>query len=209
VRDTLVRMTSDVQPAPVDIDIDPPVVRRCFGDGDPLYSAYHDDEWGVPVHGDRALFERVALEGFQSGLSWITVLRKRPAFREAFAGFDPEQVARFGEDDVARMLADVGIVRNRAKISATIANSRAVLALADSGRSLEEVFWSHAPDAGSRIRAVTWADVPSQTEESRALARELKALGFRFIGPTTAYASMQACGLVDDHLAGCSTVVGH
>jgi DNA-3-methyladenine glycosylase I len=182
---------------------------RCFGDGDgdALYAAYHDDEWGVAVHGDRELFERVALEGFQSGLSWITVLRKRPAFREAFAGFDPERVARFGDADVARLLADAGIVRNRAKIEATIANSRAVLALAESGRSLDEVFWSHAPDAGSRVRPAAWSDVPSQSDESRSLARELKGLGFRFIGPTTAYASMQACGLVDDHLAGCSVVV--
>ena len=161
----------------------------------------------MPVHGDRELFERIALEGFQSGLSWITVLRKRPAFRAAFAGFDPEQVARFGDRDVARMLADVGIVRNRAKIEATVSNARAVLALAESGRSLDEVFWSHAPDATERVRPTAWTDVPSQSQESRALARELKGLGFRFIGPTTAYASMQACGLVDDHLAGCRVVV--
>jgi DNA-3-methyladenine glycosylase I len=180
---------------------------RCFGDGDPLYAAYHDDEWGVPVHGDRELFERIALEGFQSGLSWITVLRKRPAFRDAFAGFDPERVARFGDDDVARLLADAGIVRNRAKIEATIANARALLALAESGRSLDEIFWSHAPDAASWVRPVTWADVPNQSDESRALAKELKSLGFRFIGPTTAYASMEACGLVDDHLVGCPVVV--
>lgn len=184
-----------------------PAPMRCFGDGDPLYEAYHDDEWGVAVHGDRALFERIALEGFQSGLSWITVLRKRPAFRAAFAGFDPELVARFGEADVARLMTDAGIVRNRAKIEATVANARALLALGDSGRTLDEVVWSHAPVAIEHERPATWADVPSQTAESKALARELKSLGFRFIGPTTAYASMQACGLVDDHLAACRVVL--
>ena len=190
-------------------DQGPPRASRCFGDGDELYAAYHDEEWGVPVHGDRALFERIALEGFQSGLSWITVLRKRPAFRAAFAGFDPERVARFGDGDVVRLLADAGIVRNRAKIEATITNARAVLALVGTGRSLDEVVWSHAPDPTMRERPTTGADVPNQTEESGALARELKGLGFRFIGPTTAYASMQACGLVDDHLAQCPSVVAH
>jgi len=194
---------TEVAPAEADLAAAP----RCFGDGDPLYEAYHDDEWGVAVHGDRALFERIALEGFQSGLSWITVLRKRPSFRAAFAGFDPEIVARFGEPDVARLLADAGIVRNRAKIEATVANARALLALVESGRTLDEVVWSHAPAATGRERPVAWADVPSLTDESKALARELKSLGFRFIGPTTAYASMQACGLVDDHLAGCRVVL--
>ncbi|MCC2307825.1 DNA-3-methyladenine glycosylase I [Cellulomonas chengniuliangii] len=185
----------------------PLAARRCFGDGNPLYEEYHDTEWGRPVHGDRALFERVALESFQSGLAWITVLRKRPAFREAFADFDAGVVARYGEADVARLLADAGIIRNRAKIEATIANARAVLALAESGRSLDEVFWSHAPDRSAHVRPQAWEDVPPVTAESRALARELKSLGFRFIGPTTAYAAMQACGLVDDHLAGCPVVV--
>ncbi len=176
---------------------------RCFGDGDPLYEAYHDEEWGVPVHGERELYERVALESFQSGLSWITILRKREAFRTAFGGFDPEVVAAFGADDVTRLLADAGIVRNRAKIEATIANARGVLALHEQGRTLDEVFWSHAPAPGPRPRPVSDADVPATTVESVALATELKGLGFRFIGPTTAYAAMQACGLVDDHLAGC------
>ncbi|PVU82890.1 DNA-3-methyladenine glycosylase I [Cellulomonas sp. WB94] len=208
-------MTADTPPAPTGperaepapTEPGPPAAPRCFGDGDPLYEAYHDDEWGVAVHGDRALFERIALEGFQSGLSWITVLRKRPAFRAAFEGFDPELVARFGEADVARLLSDAGIVRNRAKIEATVANARALLALVESGRTLDEVVWSHAPVALGRERPVTWADVPSLTDKSKALARELKSLGFRFIGPTTAYASMQACGLVDDHLAGCRVVL--
>jgi len=196
---------------------------RCFGDGDPLYEAYHDDEWGVEIRGEQELFERVSLEAFQSGLSWITVLRKRPAFRAAFAGFDPRVVAAFDDDDVARLLADEGIVRNRAKIAATIANARAVLALWADGRTLSELIWSHAPEtaaAGTAAtesaatgsvaavdRPATWADVPSQTDGSRALARELKAAGFKFVGPTTAYATMQACGLVDDHLATCSVVL--
>lgn len=176
---------------------------RCFGDGDPLYAAYHDTEWGVPVRGETELLERFCLEAFQSGLAWITILRKRPAFRAAFAGFDPEAVARFADDDVARLLADAGIVRNRAKIDATIANARAVLGLWDAGRTLTDLVWSHAP-APRAARLATWADVPTQSPESVALARALKAAGFRFIGPTTAYASMQACGLVDDHLATCA-----
>ena len=178
-------------------------MTRCFGDGDQLYAAYHDTEWGIPVRGETELLERFCLEAFQSGLAWITILRKRPAFRAAFAGFDPEAVAQFADDDVARLLADAGIVRNRAKIDATIANARAVLGLWDAGRTLTDLVWSHAPAPRAALLA-TWADVPTQTPESVALARELKAIGFRFIGPTTAYASMQACGLVDDHLAGCA-----
>ena len=182
-------------------------MQRCFGDGDPLYEAYHDTEWGIPVRGERELYERVSLEAFQSGLAWITILRKRPAFRAAFAGFDPERVARFTADDVARLLADAGIVRNRAKIEATIANARAVLGLWKRGETLSGLFWAHAPAVGPERRPLTWADVPTQTDESRALAKALKAAGFRFVGPTTAYASMQACGLVDDHLAGCPRAV--
>jgi DNA-3-methyladenine glycosylase I len=193
--------------APARPPLDPSaVLGRCFGDGDPLYAAYHDDEWGVPVHDEHALLERVALEGFQSGLAWITVLRKREAFRAAFAGFDAEVVAAFDEEDVARLMADAGIVRNRAKIEATIANARALRALHEDGRTLDELLWSFAPDPGDRVRPATWADVPAVTAESRALAKELKRLGFRFVGPTTAYATMQACGLVDDHLAGCPVV---
>ncbi|EYR63720.1 DNA-3-methyladenine glycosidase [Actinotalea ferrariae CF5-4] len=186
-----------------------PLTGRCFGDGDPLYEAYHDTEWGVPVRGDQALLERVCLEAFQSGLAWITVLRKRPAFREAFAGFDPERVARFDDDDVARLLADAGIIRNRAKIEASIANARAVLGLWDAGTTLTDLLWTHAPEQRVRSpRPLTYAEVPSTTPESRALATALKAHGFRFVGPTTAYAAMQACGLVDDHLAGCPVVTG-
>ena len=168
------------------------------------------------MHGDVALYERLSLEAFQSGLAWITILRKRPAFRAAFAGFDPQAVARFDDDDVARLLADAGIVRNRAKIAATIANARAVLDLWDGGQSLDEIVWSHAPDAASipdtshasgRVRATTFSEVPASTPESAALAAALKRRGFRFVGPTTAYATMQACGLVDDHLAGCPVAV--
>ncbi len=182
----------------------PLVAGRCFGDGDPLYAAYHDDEWAVPVHDEHALFERIALEAFQSGLAWITILRKRPAFRQAFADFDPGVVARFDDGDVARLLGDAGIVRNRAKIEATVANARALLTLHAAGRTLDEVLWSHAPAHHERPR--TGTDVPATTPESVALARELRGLGFRFVGPTTAYASMQAGGVVDDHLAGCPVV---
>lgn len=203
--------------APADAPAVPAPGARCFGDGDPLYEEYHDTEWGRPVHGDEALFERLALEAFQSGLAWITVLRKRPAFRAAFAGFDPQVVARFTEEDVERLLQDASIIRNRMKIEATISNARALLALHEQGRTLDELFWSfapggsRAPDDGTpadRPRPRTFADVAASTPESVALAKALKKEGFRFIGPTTAYAAMQACGLVDDHLATCPVVTG-
>jgi DNA-3-methyladenine glycosylase I len=165
------------------------------------YVAYHDDEWGRPVHGETALFERLSLEAFQSGLSWAVILRKREGFRRAFAGFDPDTVAGFGPTGAARLLADPGIVRNRAKIEAVIANAAAVVALRERG-GLDALVWSHAPDVAGPA-PVTPADVPAVTAESTELARALKAAGLRFVGPTTAYAAMQACGLVDDHLAGC------
>lgn len=175
---------------------------RCFGDGDPLYERYHDTEWGFPVREERAVFERVCLEAFQSGLAWITILRKRDAFRAAFDGFDPERVARYDDGDVARLMADAGIVRNRAKIEASIANARALLALREEGVDLGELLWSFAPAApGGGADALS--GLPATTAESRALAKELKRRGFRFVGPTTAYAAMQACGVVNDHLAGC------
>jgi DNA-3-methyladenine glycosylase I len=174
--------------------------QRCpWAGSDPLYRAYHDEEWGVPVHGDRELLERLVLEGFQSGLAWITVLRKREAFRTAFAGFDPEQVAAFGPDDVERLMADAGIVRNRAKIEAAVTNARAALEVPD---GLGALLWSFAPDPPPPA-PVAVADVPAVTPESTAMARELKRRGFRFVGPTTAYALMQATGMVDDHLEGC------
>ena len=157
---------------------------------------YHDEEWGRPVHEDRALFEKLCLEAFQSGLSWSTILRKRENFRAAFAGFEIERVAAFGEQDVQRLMADEGIVRNRAKIEAAIANARAAV-----GLDLAELLWSFAPEPRPRPR--TPADIPAVTPESTAMAKALKKRGFRFVGPTTAYALMQACGLVDDHIEGC------
>jgi DNA-3-methyladenine glycosylase I len=178
-------------------------VTRCFGDGDPLYERYHDEEWGRPVTDERGLFERMSLEAFQSGLSWLTILRKREAFRAAFARFEPDAVARFGDDDAARLLADAGIVRNRAKIEATIANARATVDLHDGGATLHELIWKRFPPAPRATPPRTWAEVPSQTPETVALAKELKRRGFRFVGPTTLYALMQACGVVNDHLATC------
>src|SRR5215204_3308066 len=161
---------------------------RCFGDGDALYERYHDEEWGFPVREERALFERISLEAFESGLAWITILRKRPAFRTAFAGFDPEAVAAFGDGDVARLMADAAIVRNRAKIEATIANARALVALRGDGVDLGELLWSFAPDPATRTVPGALGGLPGHTPESRALAKALKARGFRFVGPTTAYA---------------------
>ena len=175
---------------------------RCFGDGNPLYERYHDEEWGFPVSDERGLLERLVLEAFQSGLAWITILRKRDAFRTAFAGFDPEAVAAFGDADVERLLADASIVRNRAKIEAAITNARAAVALRESGTTLPELVWSHAPRLPPPPRA-SLAELPAQTTESVALAKALKAAGFRFLGPTTVYAAMQACGVVNDHLAHC------
>ena len=168
----------------------------------PEYVAYHDEEWGRPVRGDDRLFERLTLEAFQSGLAWITILRKREAFRAAFAGFDFTEVARFGDRDVERLLADAGIVRHRGKIEAAIQNARAAAELHANGESLAELVWSHAP-TGRRRAPRTLDDFPSSTPESTALAKELKRRGFRVVGPTTAYATMQACGVVNDHLAGC------
>jgi DNA-3-methyladenine glycosylase I len=176
-------------------------LARCPWAGpDPLYLRYHDEEWGGQVRGEDALFERICLEAFQSGLAWITILRKREAFRAAFAGFKIAKVAEFDEADKARLLQDEGIVRNRAKINAAVTNANAALAL-DGG--LTELIWSHAP--AKRKRPRNTQEIPATTPESTALAKSLKKAGFAFVGPTTAYALMQACGLVDDHLAACST----
>jgi DNA-3-methyladenine glycosylase I len=175
---------------------------RCWwGASNDEYVRYHDEEWGRPVTDDRGLYERLTLEAFQSGLSWLTILRKREAFREAFAGFDFEAVAGFGDADVERLLADAGIVRNRAKIEAAIANARATAKMVAGGESLAALVWSHAPEAAPAPAAM--GDVAATTAESKALVKELKGRGFRFVGPTTAYAAMQACGIVNDHLAGC------
>ena len=181
--------------------VGPDGLARCGWAGStPDYTAYHDLEWGVPVHGESPLFERLTLEAFQSGLSWLTILRKRAAFRAAFAGFDAEAVARFGEVDVERLMGDAAIVRNRLKVNAAITNARAVVALREHG-GLDALLWSHAPQG--HVRPRTDADVPATSPESVALAKTLKRHGFVFVGPTTMYAAMQACGLVDDHVAGC------
>jgi DNA-3-methyladenine glycosylase I len=175
--------------------------KRCWTTADQAYLAYHDEEWGRPVTDERGLLERLCLEGFQSGLSWLTILRKRENFRSAFAGFDPETVARFGSRDIARLLKDAGIVRHRGKIEAAIANARGTLALREAETPLEELVWQHRPKRTKAPR--TLRDLPATTPESDALSKELKRAGFRFVGPTTVYAAMQACGVVNDHVANC------
>ena len=176
-------------------------LARCpWGDGDVVMRAYHDTEWGVPVRGEAAHLERLTLEAFQSGLSWRTILLKRPAFREAFAGFDADRVAAYDEHDVVRLMAEAGIVRNLAKVNAAITNAKATVALRDDG-GLAALIESHRPAQTSAPRATR--DVPTQTAESLALSRALKKAGFVFVGPTTMYALMEAIGIVDDHLAGC------
>jgi DNA-3-methyladenine glycosylase I len=175
--------------------------KRCWTSSDPLYVAYHDEEWGRPVTDERGLLERLCLEGFQSGLSWLTILRKRENFRRAFVGFDPEHVARFGKRDVERLLQDAGIVRHRGKIEAAIANARGALALRERGTRLEELVWTHR--AKPRRAPKNISELPATTAESVALSKELKRAGFRFVGPTTVYAAMQACGVVNDHIASC------
>ena len=193
-------IADSARPAPGGVVLGADGLLRCpWGTSAPDYIAYHDEEWGRPLRGDDALFERLCLEAFQSGLSWLTILRKRPAFRAAFAGFSIPAVARFGDADAQRLLSDAGIVRNRAKINAAIANARAADAMEG---GLSDLIWSHAPEpARPAPRAV--GDVPAVTPESTALAKALKKAGFVFVGPTTCYALMQACGLVDDHLADC------
>ena len=174
-------------------------VARCsWGNSTPDYVAYHDEEWGVPLHGQDELYERLCLESFQSGLSWITILRKRESFRKAFKRFKPAKVAKFGDADVERLMQDASIVRNRAKILAAIKNAQAIAALDE---PLDDLLWSFAPS--SHKRPATMADVPAVTDESKAMAKELKKRGFVFLGPTTCYALMQATGMVDDHVEGC------
>src|SRR3954452_6049258 len=182
-------------------DAAPASVTRCWGASAPLYVVYHDEEWGRPVRNERGIYERLCLEGFQSGLSWLTILRKREAFRAAFHDFDPERVARFGARDVERLLGDASIVRHRGKIEAAIANAQAVLELRGQRTPLDELVWAHAPPERPAPRS--WDDWPAQTPESKELSKLLKRAGFRFVGPTTVYAAMQACGVVNDHLAGC------
>ena len=177
-------------------------VTRCGWCGDdPLYVAYHDEDWGRRVTDERELFEKLLLDGAQAGLAWITILRKREGYRRAFEGFDPARIAAYGDADVARLLADPGIVRNRAKVAASIGNARALLALHENGESLSELVWSHAPKRHRRPRRT--ADIPAVSPEAEALSKALKARGFKFVGPTIVYAFMQAVGVVDDHIAGC------
>lgn len=176
---------------------------RCpWANGDPEYRRYHDEEWGVPLHGDRPLFEKMSLEGFQAGLSWITILRRRPAFREAFEHFDLDKVAGFGAADVERLMQETRIIRNRAKIESTIANARVIRDfVADRPGALDDLIWSHAPAEHRPPESL--AEIPAVTPESMALSKALKKLGLRFVGPTTMYALMQSAGLVDDHVVGC------
>ncbi|UDY34227.1 DNA-3-methyladenine glycosylase I [Dermatobacter hominis] len=178
--------------------------RRCgWGASTPDYAAYHDDEWGRPVTDDVRLYEKLCLEGFQSGLSWLTILRKRENFRAAFDGFDPAVVAGYTEADVERLLADAGIVRHRGKITAAIDNASAVLATQERYGSLAALVWSFEPRRRGRPVPADLRELPARTDESVALSKELKRMGFRFVGPTTAYAAMQSVGLVNDHLKGC------
>jgi DNA-3-methyladenine glycosylase I len=176
-------------------------LNRCWPTTDPLYVAYHDGEWGRPVTDERGMYERLCLEGFQSGLSWLTILRKRDNFRRAFAEFEPDAVARFGEHDIERLLGDAGIVRHRGKIEAAIANARGALELRSAGTPLHELVWAFQPESHPAPRST--ADWQPQTPESKELSKRLKAAGFRFVGPTTVWAAMQACGVVNDHLAAC------
>jgi len=180
------------------------LLQRCaWAENDPLMRAYHDQEWGVPERDSRALWEKLVLDGFQAGLSWITILRKRDAFRRAFQGFDPAVVARFGADDVARLLADPGIVRSRAKIEATIGNARAYLAMAEAGEDFSGFLWGLAGGAPIRNTPQGMGDIPAKTPLSEAISAALKKRGFKFVGPVIVYAWMQATGIVDDHVVDC------
>ena len=174
--------------------------ERCWESADEAYNRYHDEEWGLPVVDERGLYERFCLEGFQSGLSWLTILRKRENFRAAFAGFEPDRVAEFGESDIERLLADAGIVRHRGKIEAAIDNAGATVALRETGRALPELVWSYRVDGPAPKTRGDWL---AKSPGSEALSKELRRAGFRFVGPTTVYAAMQACGVVNDHLATC------
>jgi DNA-3-methyladenine glycosylase I len=175
---------------------------RCFGDGDPLYERYHDEEWGRPVTDEQGVFERLCLEAQQSGLSWRLILGRRDGLREAYAGFDPERLARFTGRDIERLLGDARVIRNRRKVESVVTNARATLALREAGTPLHELVWAHRPP-GRRRAPRDWAEVAALTDESTSLSRTLKRAGFAFVGPTTLYAGMQAIGVVNDHLARC------
>ena len=177
-------------------------MNRCWWPGDdPLYVAYHDDDWGVPVRDERELFEKLILDGAQAGLAWITILRKREGYRRAYEGFDPERVAAYGDGDVARLLADPGIVRNRAKVAASVTNANALLAMHANGETLSELVWAHQP--ATHVRPTGPDDIPVTSPEAEALSKALRQRGWKFVGPTIVYAFMQAVGVVDDHVATC------
>jgi DNA-3-methyladenine glycosylase I len=181
-----------------------PTLPRCgWATGDPLYLAYHDEEWGVPVHDDRRLFEMLILEGAQAGLSWITILKRREGYRRAFHGFDPARIARYKEKDVARLLADPGIIRNRAKVEATIKNAKAYLIVTEETGTFDRFLWQFVGGAPKINRWQTLQEIPAETPESKAMSKELKRRGFGFVGSTICYAFMQAVGMVDDHVLGC------
>lgn len=192
-------------PAPIDLVRGEDGIARCAwaSASDPANRAYHDDEWGVPTHDERRLFEMLVLEGAQAGLSWSTILHKRVGYRRAFAGFEPAAVAAFGPADLARLLADPGIVRNRLKIESAVANAGSVLALRAAGSGLGPLLWSFVGGATIDHLPASFAEIPAETTESRAMSQDLKRRGFRFVGPTVCYALMQACGLVNDHVVGC------
>ncbi len=192
-------------PAPADLALGPDGVARCAwaSASDPAYRAYHDDEWGVPDRDERRLLEMLVLEAAQAGLSWSTILHKRDGYRRAFAGFDPVVVAAYGPADLARLLADPGIVRNRLKVESAIANAAAVLELEAAGSGLGGLLWSFVGGKTIDLRPQSLAGIPAETAESRAMSQDLKRRGFRFVGPTVCYALMQACGLVNDHVVGC------
>jgi DNA-3-methyladenine glycosylase I len=194
--------STDVSPADVVVGADGRA--RCrWAASSPEYQRYHDEEWGIPLHGDRPLFEKMCLEGFQAGLSWITILRKRPVFREVFHAFDPVLVAAMGEDEVEAAMGNEGIIRNRAKILSTIKNANLTLELTtDHPGALDELMWSFAPPARKR-RLRSMAELPAVTDDSTAMSKALRKLGFGFVGPTTMYALMQSAGMVDDHVRGC------
>jgi len=179
------------------------IIRCDWAGTDPLYVAYHDDEWGMPVYDDQELFDRLMLEGFQAGLSWITILRKRENFHRAFDGWNPEIIAGYGEADIARLLADPGIIRNRIKVNGAVGNARAYLAIRDAGESFSGLLWDFVGGEPIVNQPVTLSDVPVSTPEAAAMSKELKRRGFTFVGPTICYAFMQSAGLVDDHLVGC------
>jgi DNA-3-methyladenine glycosylase I len=182
---------------------DEPIIRCGWVTDDPIYQAYHDTEWGVPEHDDRRLYEKLVLDGAQAGLSWITILKRREGYRRAFEGFDPERIAKYNDRDLARLMVDPGVIRNRLKLESAIGNARALLALQNAGRTLDEVLWDFVDGHTKQNQRKSLRDVPAETAESKALSKDLRRLGFSFVGPTIIYAFMQAIGMVNDHVTDC------